>query len=171
MALRYLMTLSHYRQPLEFSLESLDAAATGYKNIVRKIADLMNDKSGENVPELYQQWHDKILAPVSDNLKTAESLVVFQELLKDKTVNAPTKMALIEFVDELLGLQFIDRAQKLHDLESIEAPENIKQLAQKRLDAKKSRDFAMADDLRNQIDAAGWTVMDTPDGFKLIKKQ
>lgn len=171
MAFRYLILLGHYRQPIEFSFESLDAAATGYKNLVRKIADLMNDKSGELDKDLYQQLHDKILAPVSDNLKTAESLVVVQDLLKDKTVNAPTKMALIEFVDELLGLQFIDHAQKLHDLESIEASENIKQLAQKRLDAKKSRDFAMADDLRNQIDAAGWTVMDTPDGFKLIKKQ
>jgi len=171
MALRYLMTLSHYRQPLEFSLESLDAAATGYKNIVRKIADLMNDKSGDIDKDLYQQWHDKILAPVSDNLKTAEGLVVFQDLLKDKTVNNPTKLALIEFVDDLFGLQFMDRATKLHDLESVVAPVEIQELAQKRLDAKKARDFATADKLRGEIDGAGWTVMDTPDGFKLIKKQ
>ena len=95
------MTLSHYRQPLEFSFESLDAAATGYKNIVRKVADLMNDKSGEKDQELYQQWHDKILTPVSDNLKTAEALVVIQDLLKDKTVNNTTKLALMEFVDDI----------------------------------------------------------------------
>ena len=44
-------------------------------------------------------------------------------------------------------------------------------MAQKRMDAKKTRDFVTADNLRNQIDAAGWTVMDIPDGFKLIKKQ
>ena len=44
-------------------------------------------------------------------------------------------------------------------------------MAQKRVEAKKSRDFATADALRNQIDAAGWTVMDTQDGFKLVKKQ
>ena len=171
MALRYLMLLSHYRQPLEFSMESLDAAASGYKNIVRKVADLISDKSGEKVPELYQQWHDKILAPVSDNLKTAEALVVIQDLLKDKTVNNTTKLALIEFIDELLGLQFMDRATKLHELESEEAPVEIKEMAQKRMEAKKSRDFATADSLRNQIDSLGWMVMDTPDGFKLIKKQ
>lgn len=170
-ALRYLMTLSHYRQPLEFSLESLDAAANGYKNIVRKITDLMNDKSGNVDEDAYQKWHDKLLAPVSDNLKTAEGLVVFQDLLKDKTVNNATKLALVEFVDDLLGLQFMAHAQKLHDLESVAAPTEIQEMAQKRVEAKKSRDFATADALRNQIDAAGWTVMDTQDGFKLVKKQ
>lgn len=171
MALRYLMTLSHYRQPLEFSLESLDAAVNGYKNIVRKITDLMNNKDGSVDKEVYQKWHDKILAPVSDNLKTAESLVVIQDLLKDKTVNNVTKLALVEFVDDLLGLQFMAHAQKLHDLESVAAPTEIQEMAQKRVEAKKARDFATADALRNQIDAAGWTVMDTQDGFKLVKKQ
>lgn len=170
-ALRYLMTLSHYRQPLEFSLESLDAAANGYKNIVRKIADLMNNKDGGVDKEVYQQWHDKLLAPVSDNLKTAESLVVIQDLLKDKTLNNATKLALVEFVDDLLGVQFMAHAQKLHDLESVAAPTEIQEMAQKRVEAKKARDFATADALRNQIDAAGWTVMDTQDGFKLVKKQ
>lgn len=172
MAYRYLVLLGHYRQPVEFSMESLDAAAAGYKNIVRKIADLINEKSDDSMnQELYNQWHDKILAPVSDNLKTAESLVVVQELLKDKSVNAKTKLELIKFVDDLLGLQFMDRANKLHDLESVVAPQEITDLAQKRMDAKKSRDFATADALRNQIDSLGWTVMDTPNGFKLVKKQ
>ena len=167
-----MVLLGHYRQPMEFSYDTLDAAATGYKNLVRKIADLMSadDKSVMN-QELYNQWHDKILAPVSDNLKTSEALVVVQDLLKDKTVNAATKLALIDFIDELLGLRFADRAKKLHDLESEVAPNEIQELAKKRADAKKSRDFATADALRGQIDAAGWTVMDTPDGFKLIKKQ
>lgn len=172
MAYRYLLLLGHYRQPMEFSYESLDAAATGYKNIVRKVADLIavDDKTPVN-QDVYNDWHDKILGPVSDNLKTAESIVVVQDLLKDKNVNPATKLALIDFIDDLLGLQFADRAKKLHAVESEVAPNEIQELAQKRADAKKSRDFAMADALRGQIDAAGWTVMDTPDGFKLVKKQ
>ena len=98
-------------------------------------------------------------------------MVVFQDLLKDGAVNAATKLALVEFVDDLLGLRFIENAKKLIDAESVKAPDEIEDLAQKRLMAKKSRDFATADDLRNQIDAKGWTVMDTADGFKLVKKQ
>lgn len=168
---RYWIVLGHFQSQLAFSFDALEAAAAGYKNIVRKVADLMNDDSGEINQEIYQQWHDKILAPVSDNLKTAESLVVFQDLLKDKGVNSKTKLALVGFVDDLLGLKLVENAQKLHALESETAPEDIQKLAQQRMDAKKSRDFATADNLRNQIDAAGWTVMDVVDGFKLVKKQ
>lgn len=169
---RYWIVLGHYQSQLAFSFEALESAEAGYKNIVRKIADLMNaeDKTPVNA-DVYNEWHDKILAPVSDNLKTAESLVVFQDLLKEKSVNSATKLALIKFVDELLGLQFIEHANKLRDLENIAAPKEIEEMAQKRLEAKKNRDFATADALRNSIDSAGWTVMDTADGFKLVKKQ
>lgn len=171
MVYRYLITLGHYQTQLAFSFESLDAAATGYKNIVRKVADLMNsDNMGELNSDVYNAWHDKILAPASDNMKTVESLVVVQELLKDTNVNPATKLALFEFVDRLLGLQFIDRANKLITLESEVAPAEIVELANQRATAKSNKDWGAADALRAQIDGAGWTVIDTKDGFKLIKK-
>jgi cysteinyl-tRNA synthetase len=172
MAFRYLLLQGHYRQPMEFSFESLDAAASGYKNMVRKIADVMalNDTAPVN-RALYDEWHDKILTPISDNLKTAETLVAVQDLLKNQDVDVATKLALLKFVDDLLGLQLLDRAQKLHEAESAVAPQDVQNMAEQRLVAKKSRDFATADALRAQIDAAGWLVTDTPDGFKLVKKQ
>ncbi len=172
MAFRYLLLQGHYRQPMEFSFESLDAAATGYKNMVRKIADLLSLVDTKPVnQDLYNEWHDKILAPISDNLKTAETLVAVQDLLKNQDVDVATKLALLKFVDDLLGLQLLDRAQKLHEAESAVAPQEVQNMAEQRLVAKKSRDFATADALRAQIDAAGWLVTDTPDGFKLVKKQ
>ncbi len=171
MAYRYLLLQGHYRQPLEFSFESLDAASAGYKNIVRKIADLIqSDAQGERDNDVYNTWHDKILAPTSDNFKTAESLVVIQELLKDTSVNPATKIALFEFVDRLLGLQFIDRAKKLIALEQVAAPAEIVELAKRRADAKAAKDWATADTLRAEIDAAGWTVLDGKDGYKIVKK-
>ena len=171
MAYRYLLLQSHYRQPLEFSFESLDAAVNGYKNIVRKIADLMNsDVPGVLESEKYDTWHGKILTPASDNFKTAESLVAVQELLKDTSINPATKIALFEFVDRLLGLQFIDRAKKLVALESETAPAEIVALAESRVAAKANKDWATADALRAQIDTAGWTILDGKDGYKLVKK-
>ena len=171
MAYRYLISLGHYQTQLAFSFDVLDAAAAGYKNIVRKIADLMNaDNMGELDSALYNEWHDKILAPVSDNMKTAESLVVVQELLKDTNVNPATKLALFEFVDRLLGLQFIDRANKLVELEKESAPAEIIALADARAAAKANKDWITADALRAEIDAAGWTVLDGKDGYKIVKK-
>lgn len=171
MAYRYLITLGHYQTQLAFSFEALESAAAGYKNIVRKIADLMNsDNMGDLDSAVYNEWHDKILAPVSDNMKTAESLVVVQDLLKDTNVNPATKLALFEFVDRLLGLQFIDRAQKLVELERESAPAEIIALAAERATAKANKDWTTADALRQQIDAAGWTVLDGKDGYKIVKK-
>ncbi len=171
MAYRYLITLGHYQTQLAFSFDALDAAATGYKNIVRKVADLMNsDNIGGLDSAVYNEWHDKILAPVSDNMKTAESLVVVQDLLKDTNINPATKLALFEFVDRLLGLQFIDRANKLVDLEKESAPAEIIALADERAAAKANKNWSTADALRQQIDALGWTVLDGKDGYKIIKK-
>ena len=171
MAYRYMLLMGHYRQPLDFSFEALDAAANGYKSMVRKVAEFAKDKDGAPIDKnMFDAWHDKMLSAISDNMKTAETLVVVHELIKDANVNASTKFALFEFIDRLLGLQFIDRAKKLTDAESETAPAEIVALADARTAAKAARDWARADELRAQIDAAGWTVVDTRDGAKLVKK-
>ncbi len=172
MAFRYLLLMGHYRQPMEFSFESLDAAAAGYKNMVRKIADLIAfDAIAPVNQDSYKEWHNKILGPISDNLKTSETLAVVQDLLKTNAVNPATKLSLVNFIDDLLGLKLMEHAEKLHKSESVAAPADVQKLADARADAKKNRDFATADELRAKIDAAGWTVTDTPCGFKLVKKQ
>ncbi len=171
MAYRYLIMLGHYQTQLAFSWDVLESAAAGYKNIVRRVADLLADTTPGAVDSaVFDTWHDKILAPVSDNMKTAEALVVFQELLRDATVNSATKLELVKFIDRLLGLQFIDRAEKLRELETVAAPAEIVALADERAAAKARKDWTRADELRAQIDAAGWTIVDTRDGVKLVKK-
>lgn len=171
MVYRYLILLGHYQTQLAFSWDAMDAAANGYKNIVRRVAEILADTDpGALVESTFNEWHDRILNPVSGNMKTAESLVQVQELLRDKSINASTKIALFEFIDRLLGLQFIDRAKKLNDTESETAPAEIIALADARAAAKSARDWTRADELRAQIDAAGWTVIDTRDGTKIVKK-
>ena len=168
---RYLILLGHYQTQLAFSWDAMDAAANGYKNIVRRVSEILADPTpGALVESSFNEWHNRILAPVSDNMKTAESLVQIQELLRDKTINASTKIALFEFIDRLLGLQFIDRAKKLNDAESETAPAEIVALASDRAAAKAAKDWSRADEIRAQIEAAGWTVVDTRDGAKLVKK-
>lgn len=171
MAFRYMLLMGHYRQPLDFSFDALDAASNGYKSMVRKVAELLSVASAETIDNAtFNQWHDKMLATISDNMKTAETLVLMHELLRDTSVNSATKIALFEFIDRLLGLQFIDRAKKLNNAESETAPAEIQALADERAAAKSAKDWARADELRAQIDAAGWSVVDTRDGAKLVKK-
>ena len=58
----------------------------------------------------------------------------------------------------------------MNDTESETAPAEIMALADARAAAKSAKDWARADELRTQIDAAGWTVVDTRDGTKITKK-
>ena len=170
MVYRYFVALGHYQSQLAFSWETMDAAANGYANLVRRVAELLKSNAAPIDTAIYNTWHDKMLSAMSDNLKTASVLVLVQDFIKSPDINNATKLALIEFTDDLLGLQFIDRAKKLADLEKESAPAEILALAQQRANAKQNKDWATADALRNQIDAAGWTILDSKDGYKIVKK-
>ena len=134
------------------------------------MADLLSAENETVDTDVYNKWHDDMVVAISDNLKTATVLVLVQDFIKSDDINNATKLALIRFVDELLGLQFVDRAQKLVALEQESVPDEIVALAQQRADAKANKDWTTADSLRAQIDAAGWTVLDSKDGYKIVKK-
>ncbi len=171
MAYRYMLLMGHYQSQLAFSWDGLDAAANGYKNMVRRVIEILNaTDAGTLNREQFDIWHDKILGLVSDNLKTAEAIVAVHELLKDQSVNPATKKALFEFIDRLLGLRFIEEAEHVNNLEKAVVPAEIQALADARTAAKAERDWAKADELRARIDAAGWSVIDTRDGAKIVKK-
>lgn len=164
---RYLIALGHYKSQIVLSWDAMDAAKNGYERIVRKIADILpaNHTADSAVRDA---WKNKMLAAVNDNLKTAEALVVFQEMLRDAETPDADKIAVVEFADELLGLRFLKNAKKLADA-SDDIPSEIKVLADRRAAAKTAKDFTAADKLRAEIDAAGWTVLDSKDGYSLIK--
>jgi cysteinyl-tRNA synthetase len=162
--------MGHYLSQLAFSWETMDATAKSYTNLVRRVADLMGAEGQAINQEIYNKWHDDMVAAMSDNLKTASVLVLLQEFIKSNDIDNATKLALVRFIDELLGLQFIDRAKKLIALERESAPSEIVELAEQRLAAKANKDWATADSLRAEIDAAGWTVLDGKDGYKIVKK-
>jgi cysteinyl-tRNA synthetase len=170
MVYRYFVAMGHYQSQLAFSWETMDATAKSYANLVRRVADLINDSAGNVDQAVYDKWHDEMVSVMSDNLKTASVLVMLQEFVKSSDINNATKLALVRFVDDLLGLQFIVRAKKLAALENETAPAEIIALADARAAAKANKDWANADALRAEIDAAGWTVLDGKDGYKIVKK-
>lgn len=168
---RYLVLLGHYQSIMEFSWESFDAATTGYKNIVKKISMIITDANGQvSKTAASDSWHDKMLTSVSDNLKTAAAIVDFQEMLKDDTLTAAEKMSVIQFADDLLGLQFIDRAQKLLAEEATPIPAEVQELADDRVAAKAAKDWALADKIRRVLEDMGWLIQDSKEGMKIVRK-
>jgi cysteinyl-tRNA synthetase len=170
MNFRYMILLGHYRQPIEFSFSSLDAARNGYERIVRKINELISENSESKInQQKFDEWKEKILEPVNDNLKTATAIVNFQEMLKDDSTDSVTKLQIVKFTDDLLGLDFMNHAIKMKT-ENNSVPDEITKLADDRVVAKKNKDFATADKIRLQVDSMGWTIMDSKDGYIIVKK-
>lgn len=164
---RYLLSLGHYSSQIAFSWEAMDAAKNGYERIVRRITELKNTQTLNPEPSTLAAWHDKLLAPMNDNLKSAETLVVFQEILKDANIDDATKLALVDFIDELLGLRFMENAKKISSSDA-DVPPAVKELADKRLTAKAEKNFALADELRAQAESMGYSIVDTKEGYKIV---
>ena len=103
---------------------------------------------------------------VNDDLNIPLALGVLWTMLKNEPARDLYETAL-EF-DKVLGLS-LDKAEKPAVSLADEAPAEIRALADARLSARKSKDWATSDRLRDELTAAGWTVADTKDGYTLKK--
>lgn len=154
MAFRYLILLGHYSSQIEFSYAALDAATAGYKNIVRKVASLMEEGGTAN-QELVDNYKNKLTGIISNNLDTAGVLVAVQELLKSSE-SAAVKLQVIKFADELLGLQLIEAAEKSR----AQITPEIQAIINERIAARAAKDWAKSDELRDKLAAMGIEVND-----------
>lgn len=162
---RYFLLLASYRTQLNFSYELLDGAKKSYENIVKKVADIIKSATRNFDKSIFEEWKTKILETLNNDLNTAGSIVLLQDILKSD-IEANTKLKLIEFFDDILGLNFVKSAtEKLN----IVIPDEITNLANQRWQAKQNKDYAKADELKGQIISAGYEIMDSKDGFEIKK--
>lgn len=147
LAYRYFTLQAHYRSPLTFSWQAVEAAQAGWQNLRAKSLAL---PSGQVDDAACQKFMDA----VNDDLNTAKALATLHEY-----VGAPgaTRETVAE-VDQVLGLQLLQAPA------AVEAPAEVRALADQREAARQAKDWARADELRQQIEAAGWTVRDTSGG-------
>jgi cysteinyl-tRNA synthetase len=160
---RYLLLQAHYRTPLSFSFESLDASAKARARLTRHYAALESDRNA--IPNT--EYKDKILDALSDDLNTAEALALAWSLLKDDSLIPAEKKATLDFLDSLLGLD-IGVPTTEGELDTV--PREVLELARKRQGEKEVKNFEKADEIRSRIEALGYTINDTDDGFRLETK-
>ncbi len=184
MALRYELISAHYRQQLNFTLDSLHAAESALKKLRRK-ADLLMEAAGlsredlhdrafllENRPDtlgIFQGAWERLL----DDLNTPAALgELFRAMAKaGDTADAENggaeekrnRAVVFAFLLYALGLDLHAEPES----KPSEVPAEIRRLADERWEAKKSRDFAQADALRQELTEAGWKVLDRKDGYDL----
>ena len=152
---------SHYRKPLEFSYENLDNVASAYDKLVNRIASL--NKDGEVDKEAFAAYREKFEAALCDDFNTSMAITVLYDMLKAEISDA-TKFALAESFDQVLSLNLTtavaDKKESIDDELSAFVESKIAERAK----AKKDKDFAKADAIRNELLEKGIVLKDTREG-------
>ena len=163
---RYWLLSAHYRTLMNFSWEALESSATAFKKLQNRISDLQEtvrhsvwDKKGKSI----EQYSNKFTEAINNDLNLPVALSVVWQLLDDGSVSPSDMLATILEFDKVLGLDLISVTQPL------DIPPEVKQLLVDRESARGAGDFARADQLRQQITTAGYTIDDTSEGPRLRK--
>ena len=181
LAYRFFCLQSHYRKALVFSWENLDNAQGAYNKLIAKIAALKPGSSNV-VPEDFYALKEKFTAALDNDLNTSLAVTALYDVLKAKTTD-DTKLAAIDHFDYVLSLNLLERAQAKRELDAkaaaaaaqaefsviAEDGEDDAEITEKikaRQAAKKAKDFAEADQIRDELKAAGVEITDIPGGAK-----
>ena len=167
LAYRYFLLQAHYRSPINFSWEALEAAQNAYFRLLLAYAALSADGILSVIPaclraDTHRQAKAGIKESMDDDLNTPAALATLWKLLKEKN-----REAILE-ADRVLGLDINNQSKKLAE-EMSTVPEDIRKLSAAREDARRAKDFSKADSLREEIRTEGFNIMDTDSG-SIIRK-
>ena len=179
LAYRLFCLQSHYRKNLVFSYENLDNAVVTYGKMIQKIAALKPNEAEELDQAAFDALKQKFLTALGNDLNTSLAITAVYDVLKYKT-NDQTKLAILADFDQVLGLDLIAKADKKRKelaaapkagvftilSESGESDPAVEALIQARQDAKKAKNFAEADRIRDELKAQGVEITDIPGGAK-----
>ena len=170
MAYRLFCLQSHYRRNLVFSWENLDNAVIAYDKLIAKIASF---QPGGDVQEAeLAKLKERFAGALNGDLNTSLAVTAVYDVLKAK-VNDATKLAALADFDQVLSLNLLEAAAKLRakqaEEEAANADPEIDALVAARTAAKKERNFAEADRIRDELKARGIEIIDTPQGTKWRK--
>ena len=157
---RFAAFLTHYRKPMEYSDESVEAARNGLQHLQNQLRQLRRENPRQG--NIHPQYRDKFLDAVNDDLNMPRAMAVVQETLKADFSGADKVATVFDF-ERVLGLDLtqVDRQDEL--------PDEIRELIDSRSKARQEKNWEASDRLRDEIQALGYVVQDTKNGMKVFK--
>lgn len=159
---RYFILNTYYHKQVNFSFDALDSAEVALKKLRNKIKQLKDTESVDN--NIFKDWDHKFKSYIEDDLNTANAMTLLYDLLKSD-VDDSTKLALIQSWDKVFSLDLIQE-----DCDELNY-EIIKKIEERNL-AKKNKDFAKADMIRDELLKQGIKLIDGREGttFEYVNK-
>lgn len=163
---RFFCLGAHYRSQLQFSFEALQSARRSRLLLFGRIEDLLQQGAqvlpltglSKRAGEYLRQFAEH----VSTDLNTPRALAVLWGVLKDSEMSADEMLTICYDIDRVLGLGI----RNIECIEEEELDDELKELIDQRVQARKDRDFARADEIRDILKGRGIEIKDTPDGTK-----
>ena len=166
LAYRYYCLGSHYRNPLTFTWEGLDGASNAYKKLKSRIKNLDRTPDlNENKTDAYQV---RFKEAIKNDLNTSTMMTLVYDVLKDEELSDFSKLYLMDSFDKVLGLNLIEEEADADVDEELE--KEILAKIEERNQAKKDKDYAKADEIRNSLLEKGIKLIDSREGttYELI---
>ena len=162
MSFRYFCLNTHYRKKLNFTFEGMESAKIAYSRL-KALVDESKASSQQADEKIISEFKENFLNAVNDDLNIPLGLGHLWMLLK----NPPAKniYEAVIWADKVLGLS-LDKDES----SELTIPEEVKAIAEERLAARKEKNWAKSDELRNKLSELGYMVKDSKDGYELEKK-
>lgn len=156
LAFRFMVINSHYRKQLLFTYDNLAQAEDTLKKIRNRISNITDEGSLDQTS--FDIYNNKFKNELSNDINTANAISVLYEVLKDSNLNGHTKLELIKSFDKVFSVNLIPEKK------TVENESEILALIEKRKEAKKNKDFELADSIRNDLLSKGIELLDTREG-------
>ena len=156
---RFAAFQSHYRKPMEYSQDAVKAAKNGLHHLNNQVRALTDAGVPANIDDRFRQ---KFKAAINNDLNMPQALAVVQALLKSD-LDPGDKLATVYDFDQVLGLDL----STLVGSQSL--PDEVQALVDARVQARRDKRWSLSDQLRERIQALGYTVQDSSRGMKVFR--
>lgn len=178
---RFFLLGAHYRSQVAFSWTAMEGAKNARKALLQRVEKVLAQNEGK-LPEKGtvaisakgQEYLDKFTTALENDLATPQALSALQTAIKDTSLSAEEILSLVGIMDGVLSLSLLEGASSLYqEKKAAESappaemtPEDleIQALVDERTAAKKAKDFARADAIRQELQERGIQIIDTPQG-------
>jgi len=158
---------AHYRTKLNFTF---DTALSTQKALNRLREGFLKHQEGtiDISNEKIKEYEDKFLATINDDLNMPAAMGLVWEIIRNQEKSKQYAELLVKF-DQVLGLDLVNSKQYLEQAKKVDLPEEIAELLEKRKQARENKDWAMSDQIRDELKEKGYSVKDTKEGMTVEK--